>query len=121
MAVTGSTEPRKAKILSPTLTTTSPSQGSSRHAPGLARQYASQSILTIPASPPRWRSVRRRRRRTSPDGTGGPEATVLDGRDEPVPLVLGPGDPTLRRLGQHAHGIGVHEVEPLLLHPDEQP
>ena len=30
--------PRKAKILSPTLATTSPSQGSSCHAPGLARQ-----------------------------------------------------------------------------------
>src|ERR1700722_3428647 len=36
-------EPRNAKILAPTLTTTSPSQGSSCQAPGLARQYASNS------------------------------------------------------------------------------
>src|SRR5580693_3068779 len=36
-------EPRNAKILAPTLTTTSPSHGSSCQAPGLARQYASNS------------------------------------------------------------------------------
>src|SRR3712207_7613312 len=37
------TSPRNAKILGPTLTTTSPSQGSSCQAPGLARQYSRSS------------------------------------------------------------------------------
>src|SRR5271170_8411178 len=44
-------EPRNAKILAPTLTTTSPSQGSSCQAPGLARQYASSSSHVIASSP----------------------------------------------------------------------
>src|SRR5579871_1451382 len=49
-------EPRNAKILVPTLTTTSPSHGSSCQAPGLARQYASRSshviaVLPVVASP----------------------------------------------------------------------
>src|SRR5680860_1295349 len=42
--------PRKAKIFSPTFATTSPSQGSSCHAPGLSRQYASSAPSSI--SPP---------------------------------------------------------------------
>src|SRR5580692_6477631 len=44
-------EPRNAKILAPTLTTTSPSQGSSCQAPGLARQYASNSSHVMAGSP----------------------------------------------------------------------
>src|SRR5580692_5958489 len=44
-------EPRNAKILAPTLTTTSPSQGSSGQAPGLARQYASNSSHVMAGSP----------------------------------------------------------------------
>ena len=40
--------PRKAKILLPTLTTRSPSHGSSRQAPGLPRQYSSQSVGFFP-------------------------------------------------------------------------
>src|SRR5260370_1308854 len=44
-------EPRNAKILAPTLTTTSPCQGSSCQAPGLARQYASNSSHVMPGSP----------------------------------------------------------------------
>src|SRR6516162_6355566 len=43
--------PRNAKTLLPTLTTTSPSQGSSCHAPGLARQYASSSSQVIKPPP----------------------------------------------------------------------
>src|SRR6185312_13113666 len=38
-----SPDPKNAKILPPTLATTSPSHGSSCQAPGLARQYASSS------------------------------------------------------------------------------
>src|SRR5260370_42663706 len=42
--------PRNAKILLPTFTTASPSHGSSCHAPGLARQWASRSshLITTP-------------------------------------------------------------------------
>src|SRR5262244_1142274 len=50
-SVVASSEPRNAKILPPTLATTSPSHGSSCHAPGLARQYASISALVM--APPR--------------------------------------------------------------------
>src|SRR5262249_10480757 len=39
--------PRNAKIFGPTFATPSPSQGSSRHAPGLARQYTSSSSGVI--------------------------------------------------------------------------
>src|SRR5215813_9662699 len=46
-----SSEPKNMKILLPTLATTSPSHGSSCHAPGLARQYASISALVM--APPR--------------------------------------------------------------------
>src|SRR5580658_3967631 len=52
-------EPRNAKILAPTLTTTSPSQGSSCQAPGLARQYASSSSHVIASSPDRRLRVER--------------------------------------------------------------
>src|SRR5437764_12832705 len=41
-------EPRKAKILEPTFTTTSPSHGSSCHAPGLPRQYLNSSSYVTP-------------------------------------------------------------------------
>src|SRR4029077_5301286 len=44
-------EPRNAKILAPTLTTTSPSHGSSCQAPGLARQYPSNSSHVMAYSP----------------------------------------------------------------------
>src|SRR5260370_18880630 len=42
--------PRNAKILLPTFTRASPSHGSSCHAPGLARQWASRSshLITTP-------------------------------------------------------------------------
>jgi hypothetical protein len=48
--IDGPVDPKKAKILLPTLATPSPSHGSSRHAPGLARQYATTSshVTTSP-------------------------------------------------------------------------
>src|SRR5580693_350981 len=85
-------EPRNAKILAPTLTTTSSSQGSSCQAPGLATQYASSSSHVIASSPDRRLRVER-------DGEPG-DGSVYDPAGIPSKLITASGVKVARNAVQ---------------------
>ena len=50
-----------------------------------------------------------------------PERAVFYRSDEPVPAVLGPGNPPFRSRGQRAYAVAVHEVEVFGFHACKQP